>query len=55
VLLGVSVIVVLLQSRKSGTAVVLRTTAALLIAEVLASIGGEEPWNIDDLVRHVKS
>lgn len=43
VLLGVSVVVVLLQGRKPSATVVLRTTAALLIAEVLASVGCEEP------------
>lgn len=43
VLLGVSIVVVLLQGRKPGATVVLRTPAALLITEMLASVGREEP------------
>jgi hypothetical protein len=43
-LLDVSTVVVLLEGGEPGAAVVLGTTAALLIAEVLAGIRREETW-----------
>ena len=49
VLLGI--VVVLLEGGEPGSAVVLGTTATLLIAEVLAGVGREETWSI--AVRHM--
>jgi len=43
-LLDVGVIVVLLEGSEAGAAVVLGAAAALLVAEVLASVGREESW-----------
>ena len=41
-LLELLVEIVLLQGSKSGTAVVLRAATALLVTEMLTSVGGEE-------------
>lgn len=40
--LGLGLVVVLLQSRKSGATIVLRATTTLLVAEVLARVRGEQ-------------
>ncbi len=42
--LDLGVVVELLEGGKPGSAVVLGTATALLIAEMLAGIGGEETW-----------
>jgi hypothetical protein len=42
--LDVGIVVVLLEGGEPGSAVVLRTAAALFIAEMLASVWGEETW-----------
>ncbi len=38
-------VVVLLESSQSRSAVVLRAAAALLVAEVLPGVGGEQAWS----------
>lgn len=43
-LVKLGVIVILLQSSESCSAVVLRAAAALLVSEVLASVGSEQAW-----------
>ena len=46
-LLGAKIVVILFEGSKSSTAVVLGTTAALLITEMLAGVRREEACNVE--------